>query len=73
MCRGQSGLDQIICESMLHVVGQAQYVQRVLQSVIRVDPVWLACLEVWTGILNTLVFKTAAGNCSQPNAGAVLG
>ena len=30
---------QIICESMLHVVGQAQYVEEVLQGVVGVDPV----------------------------------
>ena len=37
--RGQSELNQIIYESMLHVVGQAQYVEGVLQSVVVVDPV----------------------------------
>ena len=28
VCKGRSGLNQIICESMLHVVAQAQYVER---------------------------------------------
>ena len=40
VCRGRSGLSQIICESMLHM--QAQCVEGVLQGVvIGVDPVLL--------------------------------
>ena len=34
---GWSGLNQIICGSMLHMVGQAQYVERVLQGFVVVD------------------------------------
>ena len=36
---GQTGLNQIICESMLCMVGQAQYVERLLQGIVEVDPV----------------------------------
>ena len=39
VCNGWSGLDQIIAESILHVVGRAQYVEGVLQGVVGVDPV----------------------------------
>ena len=45
LCRGQSGLTQIMHESMLHVVGQAQYVDGVLQGVVEVEH-----LQGWTGI-----------------------
>ena len=41
VCRGRSGLNQIILESILHVVGQDQYVEGVLQCVIGVDPVFV--------------------------------
>ena len=37
--QGESGLNQIIWESILHEEGQAQYVERVLQGVVGVDPV----------------------------------
>ena len=37
--RGRFGLYQIIHESMLHMAGRAQYVEGVLQSVVRVAPV----------------------------------
>ena len=37
VCMGQSGLNQIICESILHMVGKAQYVEGVLQGVVGVD------------------------------------
>ena len=33
---GRSGLNQIICESMLHMAGKAQYVDGVLQGVVGV-------------------------------------
>ena len=39
-----SGLNQIICESPLHVMGQSQYVERVLRGVVGVDPVWVSGL-----------------------------
>ena len=42
VCREQSGLNQITHESMLHVQGQAQYVEGVLQGVVWVDPM---CME----------------------------
>ena len=35
------GLNQILCESMLHVVGQAHYVEGVQQGVVGVDPVFI--------------------------------
>ena len=38
VCSVQSGLNLKICEPMLHVVAQAQYVEGVLQGVVRVDP-----------------------------------
>ena len=37
--QGSVWMNQIIRESMLHVLGQAQYVKEVLQGVVGVDPV----------------------------------
>ena len=37
VCRGQSGLNHLICESMLHMVGQGEYVEGVWQGVVKVD------------------------------------
>ena len=54
VCKGQSGLNQIIHESMLHVVGQAQYGEGVLQGVVRFDPV---CIDGVFGI-NLGCFRT---------------
>ena len=34
-------MNLIIYECMLHMEGQAQYVEGVLQSVVGVDPVWI--------------------------------
>ena len=42
VCRGRSGVNRIICKSMLHMVGQAQYVEGMLQSIVGVYPV---CVE----------------------------
>ena len=33
-------MNKVICESMLHMVGQTQYVEQVLQGVVRVDSVY---------------------------------
>ena len=41
-------MNQIISESMLHVVGKAQYVEGVLQGVVGVDPVYYGG-SVWKG------------------------
>ena len=40
--QGRSRLNQIICKSILHVVGQAQFVEGALLGVVAVDPV---CVE----------------------------
>ena len=45
ICRGRSELKQIIHESMLHVVGQAQYVEGVFQGIVGVD----AYEATWSG------------------------
>ena len=43
MYRGWSGLNQInVSLTMLHMEGQAQHVEGVLQGIVRVDPV---CME----------------------------
>ena len=42
VCKGWSGFNEITCESMLHVVRQAQYVEGVLPGVVQVDPM---CME----------------------------
>ena len=39
MCRGRSGYNQIIHESMLHMMGQGHYVEGMLLGVVGVDPV----------------------------------
>ena len=46
LCRGWSGLNHLICESMLNMVGQVQYVERVLQDVVGVDPVCIGW-SIW--------------------------
>ena len=52
VCKGRSGLNQIIHESMLHVETQALYMMGVLQGVVGVDPVCIggSVLQGWTGI-----------------------
>ena len=45
VCRGWRGLNRIICESMLHVKRQAEYMEAVLQGVVGVDPVCNYCMS----------------------------
>ena len=50
VCRGWFGFNHLICESMVYVVVQVQYVDGMLQGVVEVDPV---CMEG--------VFKSGVG------------